>query len=260
VGAAQVDLGELDQAMATLTETVEESASASEDLLNRRAVTELLILQMSVDPQFDAGAAAREVQRMVDLHEQANDWEGQAKALHALGQVHWLRDRYADAEVSFEQAIASARRAGNTREEARNVDYLAASAVWGPLPVRQGIRRCELIIEDRSGDPLGEARVLRMLAVLRAMTGAFTEARELVAQGARVMEQFGLRLWLAVSLMPAIVETLANEWEPLSKYCGKASESSTPWVKRVSCQPSLPSWLTYSAPKVPMKKPSGSQP
>jgi hypothetical protein len=37
-----------------------------------------------------------------------------------------------NAEVSFEQAIASARRAGNTREEARNVDYLAASAVWGP--------------------------------------------------------------------------------------------------------------------------------
>jgi tetratricopeptide (TPR) repeat protein len=50
-----------------------------------------------------------------------------------------------------------------------------------------------------------------MLAVLKAMAGAFTEARELVAQGARVMEQFGLRLWLAVSLMPAIVETLAND-------------------------------------------------
>jgi hypothetical protein len=96
VGAAQVDLGELDQAMATLTEAVEESVSASEDLFNRRAVTELLILQMSVNPQFDAGTAAREVQRMIELHEQANDWEGQAKALHALGQVHWLRDRYAE--------------------------------------------------------------------------------------------------------------------------------------------------------------------
>jgi len=102
----------------------------------------------------------------------------------------------------------------DARAEAQSVNLSIGTAVFGPLPVEAGIRRCEEILAG----PLQQRRIAasatRALGALTAMQGAFDVAREYVGDARQTLEDLGLRLTAASAAETAgMVELLAGDFE-----------------------------------------------
>ena len=82
---------------------------------------------------------------------------------------------------------------------------------FGPTPVPEGIRRCDEIRAEVSGNLGAEAWTIRSLAGLHAMEGRFELARELLADGTAIFKELGQTLNSSVSHLDAIVEMLAGD-------------------------------------------------
>ncbi len=179
--------------------------------LEAHARVVLLILQEFVQPQRRSGEALQVLQGVIPVFEELGDSLGLARAWRLLGDVHWNRSRYAEADRAFERAIEYARKAGAAWEEAATLRQYTGSALYGPTPVPEVIRRCESVIlasDNRSA----EAGALRTRGVASAMQGRFDEARTLVRQSAQILDDLGLKLRAAfVSDAAGFVETLAGD-------------------------------------------------
>ena len=57
---------------------------------------------------------------VIPVFEELGDDLGLARALRLLGDVHWNRSRYAEADRAFERAIEHARKAGASWETKRS--------------------------------------------------------------------------------------------------------------------------------------------
>ena len=85
------------------------------------------------------------------------------------------------------------------------------SAVFGPLPVEEGIARCREFLALEGEDPTIRATCSVERAVLEAMRGDIETARELLAEGRRTIEESGLTLWAALNAQETyLVEQLAG--------------------------------------------------
>jgi tetratricopeptide (TPR) repeat protein len=107
-----------------------------------------------------------------------------------------MRCQAGEAETALRRALDHARQAGDERTEYESLSYLLGTALFGPLPVDEGISRAEAALEHPS--KLLRAAALRTLAVLRAMEGGQAEARRLVAENKQLLNDLGLR-YLAAS-------------------------------------------------------------
>jgi tetratricopeptide (TPR) repeat protein len=88
------------------------------------------------------------------------------------------------------------------------------SAVFGPLPVEEGIARCKEFLAAEGADPTIRATCSVERAVLEAMRGDIPLARELLAEGRRTIEKTGLTVWAALNAQEAyLVESLAGQPE-----------------------------------------------
>ncbi|HEV8098740.1 MAG TPA: hypothetical protein VGP56_06310, partial [Gaiellaceae bacterium] len=96
-------------------------------------------------------------------------------------------------------------------ELAESISWLMVSAVFGPLPVEEGIARCREFLAHEGDDPTIRATCSVERAVLEAMRGDFHSARELLADGRRTIEESGLTLWAALNAQETyLVEQLAG--------------------------------------------------
>ena len=86
------------------------------------------------------------------------------------------------------------RRAGAEHERTEILRWVANSLFLGPTPVTDGIRRCEAIGREVSGNPATAADVLQSLAALHAMEGRFDRALELLANSDAVFDELGMTL------------------------------------------------------------------
>jgi tetratricopeptide (TPR) repeat protein len=92
------------------------------------------------------------------------------------------------------------------------------SAIFGPLPVDEGLARCNEFFETAGDDPAIRAFCCVELAVLKAMSGDFVRARELLAEGTRSIAELGLTVWAANNAQEAyFVEMLAGNPEAASR-------------------------------------------
>jgi tetratricopeptide (TPR) repeat protein len=115
------------------------------------------------------------------------------------------------AENAWRQALSYARRGNYQGEKAESISWLMVSAVFGPLPVKEGIGRCVEFLATEGSDPTIRATCSVERAVLEAMRGEIALARELLAEGRRTIEEFGLTLWAALNAQEAyLVEMLAG--------------------------------------------------
>jgi len=89
---------------------------------------------------------------------------------------------------------------------------LAAGAAWGPMPVPEGIRRCEEILAEGGTQRIVEARGLLALAVLTAMEGRFDAARRMAVRGRAILGDVGFKILAAAYCQnSAYVEMLAGD-------------------------------------------------
>src|SRR5439155_1147936 len=149
--------------------------------------------------------------RAISVFEELIDELELARAWQLAAHIEFFHGALATSDAMLERGLVHARRAGDAREEARILRWLASSALWGPLPVEAGIRRCEEILERTHGNSLVQANCHIRLAGLEGMRGRFSEARARVAQARAILTEFGLTYFLAHSRdVAALVETLAG--------------------------------------------------
>ena len=134
---------------------------------------------------------------------------GLCRAWRLRAWIEWAETQYAAAEAAWRRAAEHARRAGEELEEVEVLGWSASAAAFGPTPVEEAIPACEAIVERVRDNQVAAAMTLRPLALLRAYTGDFPEARRLAAEANAILGQLG-RLHSTISHHEAQLELVAG--------------------------------------------------
>jgi class 3 adenylate cyclase/tetratricopeptide (TPR) repeat protein len=217
-GEAAVDIGQLERAESVLTEAVDRALSADNIGIARAAALALLQLRYTTDAHaVQASWVAQEsvvdlVEREIADLEAMGDDRALVRAFRLLTYVHGTGLRFADAAAAAKRTIRHATAAGDEVTARRFLGSLAISALYGPMPVVEAIATCEEVLA-RTGDD-HKARALAELTIghLEAMRGEFERARLLYRRSRALLEEFGWRLFAALtSLDSSAVELLAGD-------------------------------------------------
>jgi len=212
LGEALRESGDLARAAAALAEAAAAAASSGDSALELYVGIARLRLQLQTDPEIKTEEVLRVAQRAVRVFERLADERRLAKAWELLAWVPWFRCQAAAAEAALLRALEHARRAGDNRMEAQSLNLLVGATSLGPMPVQDGIRRCEEILAQPAEQRRIRASALRALAGLKAMEGSFDEARQATAGCRTILQDLGLRVTAAsASETYAIVELLAGD-------------------------------------------------
>jgi class 3 adenylate cyclase/DNA-binding winged helix-turn-helix (wHTH) protein len=211
LGAALIEAGRLEEAGHVLADASRVAATAGDERAGAHALVQQQFLRLRSGESPGAAEAAAVVERVVPVFEREDDERGLCDALRLRASLDWMRAQAGAASEAWEQAATHARRAGAEHERIEVLGWLASSLLWGPTPVAEGIRRCEAIRSEVSGNLAAAAHVLLPLAQLHAMEGRFERARELQAISVGAIEELGLTLSFAVSHTAAFVELLAGD-------------------------------------------------
>jgi class 3 adenylate cyclase/tetratricopeptide (TPR) repeat protein len=153
-------------------------------------------------------------ERAIEIFGELGDDLGLARAWRRVSVVRRLRCRFADASEAAKIGLAHARSAGAAQEEARLVDELCSSLLFGPAPVDEAIARCEELLAESAKSRVTDANVSSSLAGLHAMRGDFEEARACVQVARRVYADLGLRFAIAgLAQIAGFVESLAGDFD-----------------------------------------------
>jgi predicted ATPase/class 3 adenylate cyclase len=116
-----------------------------------------------------------------------------------------------NAEDAYKQALVFAERGNYPAEKAESMGWLMVSANFGPLPVEEGIARCQAFLEQAGEDLKVRAFCLVSRAPLEAMRGESDLARRLLGEGTRAFKALGLNVWAANNAQEGFyVEMLAG--------------------------------------------------
>jgi tetratricopeptide (TPR) repeat protein len=205
LGVALFEAGSLAEADRVLAEAVELGDARLE--AHARVDRQHVLLQ--TQPNTGLGQARRIADSALQSLAEYDDDLGQCRAWCLRASVDWTKGHMADADAAWQQAAAHAQRAGDERELIEILGWRAAAAVFGPMPVGDGIRLCTATRERLGASPVATALVLHPLATLHAMAGEFDEARELIAEGNAILADLG-RLQQTASHHETLVELLAG--------------------------------------------------
>jgi predicted ATPase/class 3 adenylate cyclase len=174
-----------------------------------RALLGLCALRLLSGSSEDLSAAAREA---LAACEELGDDYSLAQAWNLVGRVEGsVMGSLGTSEEAWREALAYARRGNYLAEKAESIQWLMVSAVFGPLPVDEGIARCVEFLATDGDDPTVRATCSVERAVLEAMRGDLPLARTLLAEGMRTIEELGLTVWAALNAQEAyLVDALAG--------------------------------------------------
>jgi predicted ATPase/class 3 adenylate cyclase len=167
----------------------------------------------------DSEGLLADAQEALSACEELGDDFSLAQAWNLLGRVEGsLMGAFGQAEESWRQALSYAERGDYSAEKAESIGWLMISAIFGPLPVEEGLTRCKGFLEAAGEDAAIRAFCCVELAVLEAMSGKFDQARELLADGTRSISELGLAVWAANNAQEAyFVEMLAGNPEAAAR-------------------------------------------
>ena len=212
LGGLLMSTGDFGRAGEVLDEARE--AAAGNPWLEARADIEREFHNMFAGSEEVSRTIPEVTARAIPILEEAGDDLGLARAWRLRGEMAGLAAHWGDRAEALERALEHARRAGDLREEATLVAFLAFSLYYGPTPVEEAIARCERFLEEVTGDRSLQAAIENTLAGLRAMLGEFDEARRLWLRASSQYEELGLSFRRAArSLTAAGIEILADDYE-----------------------------------------------
>jgi class 3 adenylate cyclase/tetratricopeptide (TPR) repeat protein len=212
LATALVETGEFLAAEALIEETMRGAERYANVGVQAHAMLVRLLLELQTGPLEETEKAIAEAERAAHIFEEVDDHSGLAKAWGVIGEKHWTKCHFADAEEAFERSLEHARKAGDARQVSWGLYMLAAGAAWGPIPVPEGIRRCEEILAEGGTQRIVEARGLLALAALTAMEGRFDAARKMAVRGRAILGDVGFKILAAAySQNSAYVEMLAGD-------------------------------------------------
>jgi DNA-binding SARP family transcriptional activator len=170
----------------------------------------------------DPAEVVADAERAIAVLEEAGDHEGLASAYILLHQASDKASVLHNPQELLALARDHARAAGSRMIEGLAASWLCIILRRGPLPVDEAKRAVTEILEDPP-TVYARASALGGLADLRAMEGAFDEARALVAENHAILEELGLPQSTAADLIAvADVEILAGELEAAERILREA--------------------------------------
>jgi class 3 adenylate cyclase/tetratricopeptide (TPR) repeat protein len=212
LGAALTEAGRLSEADRVLGAAVDCARVNDDERLEAHAVVEQLFLRIQVDNEKAMTEARARSEQLLRVFEDNEDARGLYEVWRLRALVHWLEGQCLAADAAWGQAAEHARKAGDDRERADMLAWVASSTFVGPMPVEPGIRRCEAIREQVRDDRRSAAATLYPLAGLYAMIGRFGAARELLDLACRTLEDLGfVTLTSSFTQYEGLVEILAGD-------------------------------------------------
>jgi len=210
-GEALVDLGELTRADEVLGTAIEH-ALASGDVV-RADGARIVRMRLHYETEGDDhGTLLQDIEQAMKEFESADDHMGMIRASHLLVLIHWAAGRHRSAEQAALTYIEHARAVGDHTREIRMFSALATCSTYGPTPVDEAAARCAELLDQVGGDQKADALIRASLSRLEAMRGNFEEARRLYRRSRATLEEFGWKLFAALtSIDSGSVELLAGD-------------------------------------------------
>jgi class 3 adenylate cyclase/tetratricopeptide (TPR) repeat protein len=146
------------------------------------------------------------------VFEANGDGAGLSRAWRRIAHAQTVTGRYGDAADAAEEALRHARLSGERFEEARIIDILCSSLLYGPAHAEAAISRCEQMLGDADAGGIMEANITASLAGLLGMRDAFDAARALARRATSIYAELGLQLASAgLSQVVGPLELLASD-------------------------------------------------
>jgi tetratricopeptide (TPR) repeat protein len=225
VGTAQYEMGRLKEAKTTLDAAEELASQHPDEGLAALAQVQSLTVSLHIDPDTAATLVEPALPGLRTTFERYSDHVGLGRVWHLQAAVSWNRARSAEAERAWMQAASHARAAGDRRQLAWSLIWLASTALWGPTPAAAGIARCQAYLDELGDIPSSRAVILLHQAGLYALTSDQTTAQDLLTCGATILNEIGSTLPLAITEPAAFVASLAGDLESAEQHLRIACQS-----------------------------------
>jgi tetratricopeptide (TPR) repeat protein len=210
LGATLCEAGWLADAGHVLDEAIASAEAQGDAPLEARAQVEREIVRLQAEARRSVAEGRRAAGAALAVLEEHGDLYGQCRAWGLLARIDWTEGRCAAADEGWLRAGDLARRAGEEQERFETLSWRADAAVFGPMPVREGLERCAAIHREVAASPAAAAATLQSLAALRAMAGDVDQARELIREGNEVLGELGGLPSAAACFREALVEMYAG--------------------------------------------------
>jgi class 3 adenylate cyclase/tetratricopeptide (TPR) repeat protein len=207
------DVAEFESAERYLDEAVEAGLEEQNDgLLARARLIRLHLESQSGESQDWADQVLTEGRRAAPIFEAAGDHQNLAMASRLVAWAHGTQCNYEKATDAADRAIQEASVAGDERQRRRAASQFAVASLYGPMPVDEGIRRCEEIVAEARGDRRTVGLVNSLMARMHAMLGDFDTARRKYVSARLTLEEMGRSVIASSTALDSCgVEMLAGD-------------------------------------------------
>jgi tetratricopeptide (TPR) repeat protein len=201
-----------DAATEVLTEAIAAARAAGDRRVECRARIELEYVRLRSGVKRTADDLLNATAEGIPIFEQAGDRRALGRAWLLAGFVHGgHRGDHRKWQQAAERALVEYKAVGWPTSTC--VGEVAAALFWGPTPVQDAIRRCELLLRDDALDLPGAAYLRAFLGGLVAQKDEFDRARALLDAAQATLQDLGLRAAADTYCAPLLgeVELLAGD-------------------------------------------------
>ena len=211
LGRALGDTGPLTREREVLEDARDRAAAANDRALEMRIRVALARHHLVADPGASVDEAEGEAEIALRTFEDLHDDRGLAEAWRLRQWVAHLRYHHEESLDALSHAYECDLRWGDPGATT-DLSAMAGPMLYGPMPVKEAIRRTERILE-RADSRSDKSFVLGFLGIMHAMDGRADHGRELIARAGAIAQDLGLLVTSTAtrSYWLATLESLAGD-------------------------------------------------
>jgi len=213
LSAALSETESLSREWELLEQAREQAAALNDRGLQERVHLRQVTHHLAADPDASIDDAARDADKAIRIFEELHDDRGSAAAWRLRHYTAHMRYRNAESADALLRAREYAMAAGDQGGAIGDLSATCAPMLYGPMPVKEAIRRSEDILEEVKGWQKNESFVLGFLGIMYAMDGRDDYGRELIARAGAIALDLGMQLTSTAtrSYWLAILDTLSGD-------------------------------------------------
>ena len=176
LGDALIKAGDLGRAQEVLEEAAALAEPVGDSHIKWLARLQLAFIRMRLAPEGASELMLGDAEAAIAAAEAAGDEVVLAWAWNVIAEVHLLRSEAVEEQTAIERAIHHAREAGDLTLEVDLITRSAPPIIFGAVPVDEGLRYADRILERVGHNPAARAVALHVEGHLRARLGEFDGA------------------------------------------------------------------------------------